>query len=129
MRKMRTRETAAVEMHASAHGSETRASAHAAKVHPSAHTAGVHPTSHAAVHAAATTSAVHAATATSAVHAAAATSAVKGERRWRKSKRGTKRTHDEATKKLVVHPNSSMVELQRRIPSREEDDQQTQSIQ
>ncbi|NOJ38094.1 hypothetical protein [Bradyrhizobium australiense] len=106
MCKMRTREPAAAEMHASAHAAE----AHTA-------TAEVHAT--AAVHHA--TAAVH--PATTAMHAAATAAvatAASRKRRWRHGKRRGKRTRDEAIKELVVHPNPSMVELQRRIASPEE---------
>ena len=111
MRKMRTRETAAAEMHASAHTTDVHTSAHAADMHAAA----MHPSAHA--------SAMHAASHPAAMHAA--TAAATGERRRRKSKRRSQCARDEPTKKLVVHPNSSVVELQRRIPSLEEDDQQT----
>jgi hypothetical protein len=48
---------------------------------------------------------------------ATATAATARECRRRQGKRRTERTRDEATKKLVVHPHSSVVELQRRMPS------------
>jgi len=115
MRKMRTRETAAAEMHASPHAAAMHA-AHAADMHATTHTS-MHTAAHAAMHAAATTPA--------AMHAATAATPATGERRRRKSKRRSQCARDEPTKKLVVHPNSSVVELQRRIPSLEEDDQQT----
>ena len=87
MRKMRTRETAAA---------ETRASAHAADMHAAdVHAAGTHPSPHPAVH--------------TASHAATVTTASK--HRWGKGKRRSKRTRDKATKELVVHPNSSVVEF------------------
>ena len=57
MRKMRTRETAAAEMHASAHTTDVHTSAHAADMHA----AGTHPSSHPAMHATS-----HAATVTTA---------------------------------------------------------------
>src|ERR1700737_2314186 len=76
-----------------------RGCAHAAEVHASAHAAGTHASSHAA--------AMPAATAT--------TTSVKGKRRRSKGNRRTKRTRDEVSKELVVHPNSSVVELPRRI--------------
>ena len=101
MRKARTRKTAAAEM---------RASAHAAGMHPASHAAAMHATAHTAT-------------------MAAATATTASERRWRKGKRRSERTRDEATKDLVIHPNSSVVESQRRIPSQEEDDQQSQMIQ
>jgi hypothetical protein len=63
--------------------------------------------------------------ATSTMPAAAAAAC---EHRWRKRKRRGKRTRDEATKNPVVHPESSVVELPRRISPREEDDQQSQRI-
>jgi hypothetical protein len=111
MRKMRTRETAAAEMHASPHAAAMHA-AHAADMHATTHTS-MHTAAQAAMHAAATPAAMHAATPAT------------GERRRRKNKRRSQCARDEPTKKLVVHPNSSVVELQRRIPSLEEDDQQT----
>jgi hypothetical protein len=78
----------------------------------------MHPATHAApTHAAATHATSHAAT------------AVKGECRRRKGKRGAECARDEAIKEFVVHPNSSVVELQRRIASQQEDGQQTQKIQ
>jgi hypothetical protein len=113
MRKMRTRETAAAEMHASAHTTDVHTSAHAADMHAAA----MHPSAHA--------SAMHTASHPAAMHAATAATPATGERRRRKSKRRSQCARDEPTKKLVVHPNSSVVELQRRIPSLEEDDQQT----
>src|ERR1700730_12875832 len=72
-----------------------RGCAHAAEVHASAHAAGTHASSHAAAMPAAT--------------------ARKGKRRRSKGNRRTKRTRDEVSKELVVHPNSSVVELPRRI--------------
>jgi hypothetical protein len=110
MRKMRAREAAAAEMHASAHatemrGSEVRASVHAAEVHPSAmHAAEMRASAHAAEmssHAATMHAASHAAAmaATATMPAAATTAA--GERWWRKSKRHAKRTRDQAIKELA----------------------------
>jgi hypothetical protein len=61
---------------------------------------------------------VHAATAT-AVAATTATATASSERRWRQSSRRTKRGRDQATKELIIHRNFSMVELQRRKPSRQ----------
>jgi hypothetical protein len=90
------------------------------EMHLSAHAAEVHAT---AVPAAAT--AMHTTTAAAAMAAAAAPR----ERGWRHGKRRDKRTRDEAIKELVVHPNSSVVELLRRIASLEEDSQQIQMIQ
>ncbi len=123
MRKGRAREAAAAKMRAAADGGEMRpaapgmhASPHAAGVHATSHPAGVHPTSHPA--------GMHAAS-----HSTAHATAASSERRRRKGKCRTKRSPDEATQKLAVHPDSSVVELQRRISSREEDDQETQMIQ
>jgi len=114
MRKGRAREAAAAKMRAAADGGEMRPAAHG--MHASPHAAGVHATSHPA--------GMHAAS-----HSTAHATAASSERRRRKGKCRTKRSPDEATQKLAVHPDSSVVELQRRISSREEDDQETQMIQ
>src|SRR6266566_1586723 len=87
MRKGRAREAAAAKMRAAADGGEMRPAAHG--MHASPHAAGVHATSH------------------STAHATAASS----ERRRRKGKCRTKRSPDESTQKLAVHPDSSVVEL------------------
>ena len=114
MRKGRAREAAAAKMRAAADGGEMRPAAPG--MHASPHAAGVHATSHPA--------GMHAAS-----HSTAHATAASSERRRRKGKCRTKRSPDEATQKLAVHPDSSVVELQRRISSREEDDQETQMIQ
>jgi hypothetical protein len=100
MGKMRAREVAAAEMHPSS----------AAEVHAPA------------VHAAA--AAMAAATAV-----APATTAASSERRRRKSQRRNKHTSSEAIEELVVHPDPSVVELQRRKPSQQEGDQKTPMMQ
>jgi hypothetical protein len=142
MRKTRTHETAsaklrasearaganAAEARASAYAGEARSAAHATEMRSSTHAAEMRPSSHAAEmppssHPAAMTTASHPAAMATAATAAATTTAA--ERRWRNGKRCTKHTRDEAIKELFVHPNSSVVELQRRIPSQEEGNQQT----
>ena len=74
------------------------------KAHPSARGATVHSTHAATVHSS---------------HAAA--KAASGESRRGKSKYCAERTNGQAVHELVVHPNSSFIELQRRVPSREEE--------
>jgi hypothetical protein len=116
-----------------------RAAVHAAEMHAAAPAAGVHPSSHA--HSSMSASETHSSMAASHAHpsmtashaaamtASATTTAATRERRWRQGKRDTKRTCDEATKDLVVHRDSSVVELQRQISPQEDDDQETQTIQ
>jgi hypothetical protein len=99
---------AATERRTAARGAEARAAAHAPAAHSTCHGAGMH-----------SAAAAHATTA----HAA---TAMKGKGRGRKSKCGAECARDEATKELVVHLNSSVAELPRRIPSQEEDDQEAQ---
>jgi len=92
--KRRTRETGAAKPRTGAHSPEAHSATHGADMHPTSHPADMHsaatevPTSE-----------------------AAAMAATASERRGRKSKRRSKRTRDEATKELVVHPNSSVVEF------------------
>jgi hypothetical protein len=106
MGKMRAREVAAAEMHPSS----------AAEVHaPAVHAA-------TAVHAAAAAMAT-------ATAVAPATTAASSERRRRKSQRRNKHTSSEAIEELVVHPDPSVVELQRRKPSQQEGDQKTPMMQ
>jgi hypothetical protein len=100
MGKMRAREVAAAEMHPSS----------AAEVHA--------PAVHAAPAAMAAATAV-----------APATTAASSERRRRKSQRRNKHTSSEAIEELVVHPDPSVVELQRRKPSQQEGDQKTPMMQ
>jgi hypothetical protein len=59
--------------------------------------------------------------------AAATTTAACEDGRGQRKRCG-KRTRDEATKNPVVHPESSVVELPRRISPREEDGQQSQRM-
>jgi hypothetical protein len=121
MRKTSTREMAAAKMRAAVHAAEMHAAAPAAAVHPSSYTHSSMTSSHA--HSSMTAS--HAA----AMTASATTTAATRERRWRQGKRDTKCTCDEATKDLVVHRDSSLVELQRQISPQEDDDQETRTIQ
>jgi len=102
--KRRTRETGAAKPRTGAHSPEAHSATHGADMHPTSHPADMH------------SAATEVPTAEAAAMAATAS-----ERRGRKSKRRSKRTRDEATKELVVHPNSSVVELQRRIPSQKQE--------
>ena len=133
MRKTRTRETAVTETRPSCHAAEARAytrackagaSTHASEAHAAAHGAKMRSSSHAAempasshpttMHAASHTSshpATMAPTAAATTMAATATATPARERRWRQSKRRTERNRDQATKSLVVHLNSSVVEF------------------
>jgi hypothetical protein len=120
----RTAKTAAAEMRASVHATELRATG----VHSSSHST-MHSTPHSAMHSTphATAHATsHSAAMSTSAHPPAA-AATKGRRD--KSKRCGKGARNEAIKDLVVHPNSSLAELQRRFPSQLEDYEQSQMIQ
>jgi hypothetical protein len=107
MRKVPTRKMAAAKMRAAAHATEMHPSSHAAAVHPASHATAMHPASHAA--------AMHPTSHAAAMATAAAATTATSECRWRQSKRRTERTRDQAPQELVVHPNSSVVGLFRRI--------------
>jgi hypothetical protein len=96
MGKMPTPELTVAEVRATA----VPRAAHATAVPPAAHAAAMPP----AAHAAAVPSAAHAA----AMHA---TTAATGEHRWRQGKHCTKRNRGNPTQELLVHPNSSSVEI------------------
>src|SRR6266702_2308158 len=76
----------------------------AAEARAATHGADMHPASH-AVHPACKAAAVHAAHPTAVPAATPKTAA--SEHRWRKRQRRSERTGDEATKELLVHPDSS----------------------
>jgi hypothetical protein len=84
---------------------------------------------HTGMHAAAAHTAMHSAAAHAAVHAASAATAVKRQRRRCERERRSKRTGGEPIDKPLGHLNSSVVEVQRRMPPLEEDEKQTQTIQ
>src|SRR5216684_5509554 len=108
------RESSMRKMHASIHAAPVRAApVRGCEVRASAHAA---PARAAEVRASEVRASAHAAEMHSAATEvptaeAAAMAATASERRGRKSKRRSKRTRDEATKELVVHPNSSVVEF------------------
>jgi hypothetical protein len=133
---LRTCETAAAEMRASAAAAKTHAATHTAEVASRRAAAGMHATSCAAAEAADMPATAHATAhaagvpATSRAAAEPATTTAALCERWRcKGKYRAKRTGDEAPNNFVVHLDSSVVETRRRIPSRQENNRRTQMIQ
>jgi hypothetical protein len=100
------------------------ATAKSTAMHPTSHAAAESTTVHSAAHATSHSAAMPAAS----THTAAAATTAAQCRRG-KTKRCGKGARNEAIKDLVVHPNSSSVQLPRRFSPQREDAKQSQRVQ
>jgi hypothetical protein len=123
----RSGKTGTTETSAAVHSTEVRTAMHRAELHA----ATMHPTAHATSHSTPMHSTSHSASHSAAMPAASAHSTATAATQCRrgKTKRRRKGARNEAIKDLVVHPNSSSVELPRRFSPQREDANQSQRVQ